>query len=62
MLMIEYKNAVVDSELKHIMDRLRDPAVAADSKLCDELMKRFSELKHVTNVMAKRLGDRVVLH
>jgi DNA primase len=61
MLMIDFKNAIVASELKHIMNELRNPAVAGDAEKCDALMARFSELKQVESMMAKRLGDRVVL-
>jgi DNA primase len=61
MLMVDFKNAIVTSELKHVMNELRNLDVAADAERCNALMKRFSELKQVENVMAKRLGDRVVL-
>jgi DNA primase len=60
-MMIDFKNAIVTSELKHVMNQLRDPAVATDAEKCNALMARFAELKKVENVMAKRLGDRVVL-
>jgi DNA primase len=61
MLMIDYKNAIVESELKRIVNELKDPAVAADAERCNALMTRFSEVKQVESMLAKRLGDRVVL-
>jgi DNA primase len=35
--------------------------VAADAERCNALMTRFSEVKQVESMLAKRLGDRVVL-
>jgi DNA primase len=61
MLIVDFKNAIIASELKHLMNELRNPDVAADKDKCNELMTRFGELKKVENALAKRLGDRVVL-
>ena len=61
MLMINFKYAIVTEELKHMLYALQDPALAHDNEKCDSLMKRFNELKTVQSIMAKRLGDRVVL-
>ena len=60
-LMINFKYAIVNEELKHMMSALQDPAVANDNEKCNALMQRYSELRSVQSVMAKRLGDRVVL-
>ncbi|MEY8721581.1 DNA primase [Bacteroides stercorirosoris] len=60
-LMINFKYAIVSEELKHMMFALQDPAVANDNEKCNALMQRYSELRSVQSVMAKRLGDRVVL-
>ncbi|WP_276806236.1 DNA primase [Bacteroides stercorirosoris] len=60
-LMINFKYAIVSEELKHMMFALQDPAVANDNEKCNSLMQRYSELRSVQSVMAKRLGDRVVL-
>ena len=40
---------------------LQDPALAHDNEKCDSLMQRYNELRTVQSIMAKRLGDRVVL-
>ena len=61
LLTTNFKYAIVGEELKHMMRALQDPAVAHDEALCNALMKRYSELREVQSLMAKRLGDRVVL-
>ena len=61
MLMINFKNAIVAEELKHIMYALQDPSIANDDAQCDAVMQRYKEMKEIQNLMAKRLGDRVVL-
>lgn len=60
-LMINFKYAIVSEELKHIMFALQDPTVANDEEKCNSIMKRYNELREVKSIMAKRLGDRVVL-
>lgn len=60
-LMINFKNAIVAAELKHIMYALQDPATAEDDEKCAALMQRYKEMKEIESLMAKRLGDRVVL-
>ena len=61
MLMINFKNAIVAEELKHIMYALQDPVNEADDEKCAALMQRYKEMKQIESLMAKRLGDRVVL-
>ena len=61
MLMINFKDAIVAEELKHIMYALQDPSIANDNAQCDAVMQRYKEMKEIQNLMAKRLGDRVVL-
>lgn len=60
-LMINFKNAIVAAELKHIMYALQDPAIAEDDEKCAALMQRHKDMKEIEKLMAKRLGDRVVL-
>ncbi|WP_281696016.1 DNA primase [Bacteroides clarus] len=60
-LMINFKYAIVSEELKHMMSALQDPAVANDEEKCNAIMKRYCEMREVKSIMAKRLGDRVVL-
>ena len=61
MLMINFKYAIVDEELKHMIRALQDPAIGADDARCTAIMRRYNELREVQGLMAKRLGDRVVL-
>lgn len=61
LLMINFKNAIVAAELKHIMYALQDPVNEADDEKCAALMQRYKEMKQIESLMAKRLGDRVVL-
>lgn len=60
-LMINFKYAIVSEELKHMMFALQDPAVINDEEKCNGIMKRYNELREIKSIMAKRLGDRVVL-
>lgn len=61
MLMINFKYAIVSEELKHILYALQDPVLAHDNEKCNTMMQRYNELREVQSLMAKRLGDRVVL-
>lgn len=61
MLMINFKYAIVSEELKHMLYALQDPALAHDEEKCNALMQRYNDLREVQSLMAKRLGDRVVL-
>ncbi|WP_071147234.1 DNA primase [Bacteroides ihuae] len=58
---INFKNAIVNAELKHIMFALQDPAIANDIEKCNAIMQRYHEMKQILNMMSKRLGDRVIL-
>ena len=57
-LMINFKFAIISEEMKHMMYALQDPAVANDEEQCTSIMKRYSELREIKSIMAKRLGDR----
>ncbi|WP_321333519.1 DNA primase [uncultured Bacteroides sp.] len=59
--MTNFKNAIVEEELKHMMFALQDPVTANDVEKCNAIMQRYKEMKQIQSVMAKRLGDRVVL-
>ena len=61
LLMINFKYAIVTEEMTHLMRALQDPAVLADNDRCTAVLTRYNELRQVQSVMAKRLGDRVVL-
>ena len=59
-LMIDFKHAIVEEELKHTLQALQNPENAKDEKKCMAIMKHYKELSEVQKIMAKRLGDRVV--
>ncbi|KAA6344261.1 DNA primase [termite gut metagenome] len=61
MLMENFKDAIVNEELKHIIHTLQDPETAGDPTKCNTLMQRYKELKKIHDFMSKRLGERVVL-
>ena len=61
-LMVNFKYAIVSEELKHMLSALQDPAIASDNAKCNEIMTRYSELSKIQSIMAKLLGDRVVLN
>ena len=61
LLMINFKYAIVSEELKHMIKALKDPATEQDEEKCISLMKRYNDLRSVQSLMARKLGDRVVL-
>ncbi len=61
-LVNSFKFAIVNEEIKHIMHALQDPAVVNDEERCNSIMKRYAELRESQRLMAKKLGDRVVLN
>lgn len=61
-LMINFKYAIVCEELKHTLFALQNPTIANDETQCNSIMERYNELNKVKSIMAKRLGDRVILN
>ena len=61
MLLINFKNALLLTEIKHIMQALQKPDVINDSEKCNSIMAHYMELKEIQSVMAKKLGDRVII-
>ena len=43
------------------MFALQDPAVINNEAQCNSIMKRYNELHKVKILMARRLGDRVIV-
>ena len=56
-----YKYAIINEELKEVMQQLQDPVVAADQIKCAQTIQRYTELREIQAELAKRLGERVVL-
>jgi DNA primase len=61
MLTDNFKYAIVKEELKHIRNALQVPETVNDPQKCNSLMQRYKELQEIQILMAKRLGDRVIL-
>ena len=59
-LLLDYKNAVVEEELKQCNADLTRPEVIADPNLMLDTMRRIKELGEIQRQLAKLLGDRVV--
>jgi DNA primase len=59
-LLLDYKNAVVEEELKQCNADLTRPEVIADTNLMLDTMRRIKELGEIQRQLAKLLGDRVV--
>jgi DNA primase len=60
-LMTSFKNAIIGEELKHIMYALQDPENSKSEEKYTAIMKRYKDVQHIRDMMAKRLGDRVIL-
>lgn len=59
-LMTDFKLAVIDEELKGILNRLRDPLILKDKEAYMKVMKHYMEVKEVESTLAKERGDRVI--
>lgn len=59
-LMMDFKNEIVNQEMKSLMKQLQNPAIAQDSTKCSEIMQRYLSLKEIQRVLGKELGDRVI--
>ncbi len=59
-LMINFKYAIVCEELKHMLLPVKNPALPMIMKM-RLIMQRYNELNKVKSIMAKRLGDRVIV-
>ena len=60
-LMLDYKYAVVEDELRKIKQQLTDPQLLTDASRCNELITQHSKLTLVQRSIAKALGDRVII-
>ena len=60
-VMADYKLAVVEDELRDIMQQMRSPEVLADKERSIEVMKRFQEIKQIQSALGRQRGDRVLM-
>lgn len=61
LLLDNFKNAIVEEEIKHVLNILKDPSTAQDQEKCEKALVRYKELLELQKIMAKHLGDRVIL-
>lgn len=59
-LMIDFKYAIVEDELKHTQQALLNPENLHDEARYMSILQRYKELSEVQRIMARRLGDRVL--
>lgn len=60
-LMLDYKFAVIEDELRIISEQLSDSAVYADHERCKDIMQKYIILSNIQRKLAKCLGDRIVM-
>ncbi|MBQ8520310.1 MAG: toprim domain-containing protein, partial [Bacteroides sp.] len=60
-LLINFKLAILEDEMKQTMQQLSLPEVVGDMKKCLEIMAHYKELTETLKELAKRAGDRVVM-
>lgn len=59
-LLADYKLAVVEDELRSILQQMKDPAVITDRERSTEVMRRYSEIKQIQSQLSRQRGDRVI--
>ena len=60
-LMIDFKLAILEEDMKQTIQQLNRPEVTKDVQKAMEVMKHYKELTETLKEMAKRAGDRVIL-
>lgn len=60
-LLLDYKNAIIEEELKQCNADLTRPEVKSDVTQTLNIMRRIKELGEIQRQLAKMLGDRVVV-
>jgi DNA primase len=60
-LLIDFKLAILEEEMKQTIQQLNLPEVAKDPQRAMEIMKHYKKLTETLKDMAKRAGDRVIL-
>ena len=60
-LLIDFKLAILEEDMKQTVQQLSLPEVMADTQKVMSVMSHYKELTELQKEMAKRAGDRVVL-
>lgn len=61
-LLIDYKNAIIDDQIKEYNSELTRPEVKSDINKTLDLLRKIKMLGEMQRAMAKILGDRVLLN
>lgn len=59
-LLLDFKLAIVEEEMKHTLQALSNPSIANDPQQCLAIMQHYKELQQTQSLMAQNAGDRVV--
>lgn len=57
-LLLDFKISILKEEMKHTLQALNDPAIAANPEKCAEIMAHFKDLTETQNMILKDAGDR----
>ena len=60
-LLIDFKLAILEEDMKQTIQQLNLPEVAKDPQCAMEIMRHYKKLTETLKEMAKRAGDRVIL-
>ena len=60
-LLIDFKLAILEEDMKQTVQQLNLPEVAKDAQRAMEVMKHYKKLTETLKEMAKKAGDRVIL-
>ena len=60
-LLIDFKLAILEEDMKQTIQQLNLPEVAKDPQRAMEIMRHYKKLTETLKEMAKRAGDRVIL-
>ncbi len=60
-LIIDYKYAVIEDEIRSLASTLTDPAIVNDAEKCQVVMQKYVMLSDVQRQLAKQLGERVII-
>lgn len=60
-LMLDYKNVVIDAEIKQLKSQLTLPDIRSNATKMLEVMQRIKNFTDIQRTLAKHLGDRVMV-
>ena len=60
-LLIDFKLAILEEDMKQTVQKLNQPEVASNMELCMKIMEHYKNLTETLKELAKKAGDRVVM-